>query len=105
MFTHTQIARTTKGNNSKRPSPTAPIFFSTIQLVILVMCTKFQDSRYSILEKSLTQNKCLLNKKAEQQRKITLKGPGFMTPIYFCTIQLVILVMCTKFQDCRYSSS
>ena len=41
------IARITKGNNYKGPGPTAPIFFPTIQLVILVMCTKFQDSRYS----------------------------------------------------------
>ena len=41
------IARTTKGNNYKGPGPTALIFFPTIQLVILVMCTKFQDSRYS----------------------------------------------------------
>ena len=47
MFWHLQIARTTKGNNSKCPDPTAPIFFPTIQLVILVMCTKFQDSSSS----------------------------------------------------------
>ena len=39
------IARTTKGNNSKGPGQMALIFFSTIQLVILVMCTKFQVSR------------------------------------------------------------
>ena len=39
------IARTTKGNNSKGPGPMALIFFPTIQLVILVMCTKFQVSR------------------------------------------------------------
>ena len=39
------IARTTKGNNSKEPGPMALIFFPTIQLVILVMCTKFQVSR------------------------------------------------------------
>ena len=39
------IARTTKGNNSKGPGPMAIIFFPTIQLVILVMCTKFQVSR------------------------------------------------------------
>ena len=38
------IART-KGNNSKGPGPMALIFFPTIQLVILVMCTKFQVSR------------------------------------------------------------
>ena len=47
MLTHTQIARATKENNSKTPDPTAPIFFPTIQLAILVMYTKFQDSRYS----------------------------------------------------------
>ena len=46
-----------------------PIFFPTIQLVILVMCTKFQDSR---------------------------KNSSLET-----TIQLVLLVMCTKFQDSR----
>ena len=39
------IARITKGNNSKGPSPMALIFFLTIQLVILVMCAKFQVSR------------------------------------------------------------
>ena len=39
------IARTTKGNNTKEPGPMALIFFTTIQLVILVMCTKFQVSR------------------------------------------------------------
>ena len=39
------IARTTEGNNSKGPGPMALIFFPTIQLVILVMCTKFQVSR------------------------------------------------------------
>ena len=41
------IARTTKGNNSKGPGPMALIFFPTIQLVILVMCTKFQVCRLS----------------------------------------------------------
>ena len=39
------IARTTKGNNSKGPGPMALIFFPTLQLVIFVMCTKFQVSR------------------------------------------------------------
>ena len=39
------IARTTKGNNSKEPGSMTLIFFPTIQLVILVMCTKFQVSR------------------------------------------------------------
>ena len=39
------IARRTKGNKSKGPGPMALIFFPTIQLVILVMCTKFQVSR------------------------------------------------------------
>ena len=39
------IARTTKGNNSKGSGPRAFIFFPTIQLVILVKCTKFQVSR------------------------------------------------------------
>ena len=39
------IARTTKENNSKGPGSMALIFFPTIQLVILVMCTKFQVSR------------------------------------------------------------
>ena len=39
--------RITKGNNYKGSGPTAPIFFPTIQLVTLVICTKFQDSRYS----------------------------------------------------------
>ena len=43
------IARTTKGNNSKGPGPMAFIFFPTIQLVIPVICRKFQVI-------SLTQN-------------------------------------------------
>ena len=50
------IARTTKGNNSKGPGPMALIFLPTIQLVILVMCTKFLGK--VVPEISLTQNKC-----------------------------------------------
>ena len=49
------IARTTKGNNSKGPGPMALIFFPTIQLVILVMCTKFQFLGKVVPEISLTQ--------------------------------------------------
>ena len=50
--------RITKGNNYKGPGPTAPIFFPTIQLVILVMCTNFKILGIVVLKKSLTQNKC-----------------------------------------------
>ena len=38
-------ARTTKGSNSQGSGPMVLIFFHTIKLVILVMCTKFQVSR------------------------------------------------------------
>ena len=54
----TSETRTTKGNNSKGPGPMARIFFPTIQLVILVMCTNFKFLGKVVPEISLTQNKC-----------------------------------------------
>ena len=41
----------------------APIFFPTIQLAILVMCTNFKILGTVVIEKSLTQNKGLLTHK------------------------------------------
>ena len=42
MFTHTQIARTTKGNNSKWPDSTAPIFFPAVWMYTLDVVTSGQ---------------------------------------------------------------
>ena len=95
------IARTTKGNNSKGPGPMALIFVPTIQLVILVMCTKFQVLGKVVPEISLTQVNAMAISIARTTKGNNSKGPGPMTLIFFPTIQLVILVMCTKFQVCR----
>ena len=80
----------------------ALIFFPTIQLVILVMCTKKNKFLGKVVpEISLTQINAMAISIARTIKGNNSKGPGPMALIFFPKIQLVILVMCTKFQVSR----
>ena len=82
MFTHTQIARTTKGNNYKGPGSTATIFFPTIQLVICVH--NFKILGIVVLEKSLKQNKCYLtvtDRQTDRHTHTHRKDKNYIPPL------------------------
>ena len=95
------IARTTKGNNSKGPGPMALIFFPIIQLVILSCVQNLKFLGKVVPEISLTQINAMAISIARTTKGNNSKGPGPMALIFFPTIQLVILVTCTKFQVSR----